>query len=338
MDLLEAAVTREDLRGTDTPAQYANFVYPANFVQLFNVNTSAAMDLARQGNNIPANDSGMVTGPYLLYCKGVHPRAITQLFLSDESTAHGHFYWLFSSANIDFLSIPEAARLLFSKAALPEDTAGLKTILSAFGDAYVHANEYSEFTPQEVGKVALAGLILSMSKGMSEAEFMQLLVRVEHAQPEFKESLFAEFREKPIPLSFKSLQVVTEPDFSKVVMMHLRKKKKKSKRFVAITKASFVIYKDAAKKELDTEIPLFDVNAKVAMSTNGKEDPRLVIARNDGNAFCLLKPKAMKKGAKDFTYELISSDLTVLRLWAGYINFITTRLVMQQLAFGAIAH
>ena len=91
-------------------------------------------------------------------------------------------------------------------------------------------------------------------------------------------------------------------------------------------------------EELETEIPLFDVNAKVVNATSGKEESRLVIARNDGMAFGLLKPKALKKGAKDLTYEFVSHDVTVLRLWAGYINYVTTRLIMQQIAFGAIAH
>ena len=337
MELLNAAVQRDDVKDTDTPAQYAGFAYPANFVQLFNVNMTAAIDLARQNNNIPPNDNGMVTGPYLLYCKGIHPRAITQLFLSDEKSAESHFYWLFNSANLDFLSLPEAARLLFSKIAIPEDTAGLKTILSAFGQAYTRANEYAQFTAEEIGKMALAGIVLSMSKDMDEAEFLQLVIRVA-APPEYKHYLFTAFRDKPMQLSFKSLQVATEPDFSKVGMMHLRTKKKKSKRFVTMTKASFKIYKDSNQKELETEIPLFDVNAKVVNATSGKEESRLVIARNDGMAFGLLKPKAMKKGAKDLTYEFVSHDVTVLRLWAGYINYVATRLIMQQIAFGAIAH
>ena len=308
-----------------------NFTYPANFAQLFNVNCHAAIDLARQSDCFPPNNNVQLLCRYLVSCKGLAPRALTAFLVSDEKAAEANFYWFFSSIDIDFLSLDEVVRLLFSEVALPKDMKSLRAMFAAFANAYVHANSYTSFSASDIARLAIACVSLSIYGEMELTEFSQMLTQVVTASYEYTKFLFDAFKAQPVQLSFCSSDFTIHPELSKTGPVYMKLQKKKVKKFISLMKTNLRVWRDATQKEIEVEIPLFDVHAKVIGGLSGRDEACLVIARNNKMSF-VMSPKDAKKGTKH-SYEFTSHDAGVLRSWAACINFTSTRLVLQQLAF-----
>ena len=308
-----------------------NFTYPANFAQLFNVNCHAAIDLARQSDCFPPNNNVQMLCRYLVGCKGLAPRALSTLLVSDEKAAEANFYWFFSSIDIDFLSLDEVVRLLFSEVALPKDMKSIRAMFAAFANAYLHANSYTGFSASDIARLAIACVSLSIYGDMELTEFSQMLTQVVTASYEYTRFLFGVFKAQPVQLSFCSSDFAVHPEMSKPGPVYMKLQKKKVKKFISLMKMSLRVWRDATQKEVEVDIPLFDVYAKVIGGLGGRDEPCLVITRNNKMPF-VMSPRDAKKGTTH-TYEFTSHDAGVLHSWAASINFTSTRLVLQQLAF-----
>lgn len=330
MDVSDDVIQKEQ-PANSCPSSFVDteLSFASNLALAFNANVHRALDVVRQSTCLPDTYDVPTVCRHLNEYRGVSPRALSQFLLKDEKSVQTNFYWYFNSVDIDYLSIEDAIRASFPRIALPDDMVNLTSVFSAFGDAYVHANSFTQFSAADVSKIGLSCVALSMTKSMEATEFSQLLTRVPGASREYGDLLFNAFKSSPVSLSFCSPHFTLQPEPCKSGVLHLKTEKKKSKKFLELMKTTLRVWKDHSRKELDTEIPLLDVKARVVTEAG---ESRLVISRNNRMAFGL-KSRSAKKKTKDVTYDFVSNDVNVLCAWAANINFVTMRLIIQQIAF-----
>lgn len=316
---------------SEIPIEYRSLTYPDKFSRMFNIHAQSAIETIKQKGIISATDNGLLLGPYLLYAKGIHPRAISLYFLSQRETAESMFLTFFKGANLDFMHLADAVRLLLSHVAFPEDLSGLEAIFRAFTDAYLTANEYCGFERRDVMKMAVAGIICSMTKDMTEGDFMELLTDVKYVPHEYKIHLYESFKLKPVPLFFTSMTFTMEPEMKKtgqLMKVNAKVFKRRGKEHFDLSKDGIKVYRYTNMNEILRKIPLNDVSAQfVPANPTTKEEAKLVFFKNDGQPFGYKQGKITKKTR----YEYTTSDETVLRSWAANMNFVAFYLTIKQM-------
>jgi hypothetical protein len=261
----------------------------------------------------------------LLYTAGIRPAAITQYFFMKPTEAQTLFYHFFSSANIDYMPLPEAFRLLLSRVAYPEDSKSLFVIFCAFADAYCEANQYIAETPEEICKLAIAAVVLSMTKRtndcLSQARFMQLVEQV-RCPNEYKVYLYDNLRAKPIVLYFTSIHFPNEPEnVKKGTMTRTHGFLNKKKLYCVLSDQTLKIYKDQNCTDQSEEVTLHNVNIKF-VGAKEKELAKIVITSKDKTPFGSSFQKGQRRPGKKSQYEFSGpKDEAELKQWADLLNF-----------------
>ena len=322
------------LKEVDIPTQWVAYKYPDGFAHQFNMNSVAAMQRKEVCDRLPSVENACYVSPFLFFCPGIHPRAVTQYFLQKPTELRSLFFYYFSAANLDFMALDDACRLLFSRIAFPEDMNNLLNIFMAFADAYLSANDYFTFSVMEVVRLAVGAVLVSMSKRKSESlsydEFLKVAGNVK-ASPDYTRAFYDSMMEKPIVLFFTMMTFTVDPDIQKTgsLMVAGGVVKRKKKLFSRVTEEGVLFYKDEKLKEESMVIPLINAAAKVA--TQGK-DQFLVIYSNDGMPFGYKMKKSKKKELKTAQHEFLAVNDSELRSWLSNINFMAFLLTMRKLA------
>jgi hypothetical protein len=314
------------LRSVDTPLSVPKSQYSATFATDFNGTGPKAIERAVTEKKIPSAEPHHVS-PYLFYCEGIRPAAISQYFFLKPSEAQTLFYYYFSAANIDYLALPDALRLLLSRVAYPEDRQSLFAIFCAFSDVYCESNQFISETRDEIRKLAIASVVVSMSKRKANADclpqprFMALVEQV-RCPDEYKVFLYESLREKPIVLFFTALHFQNDPEtVKKGVLTSTGGLFKKKKLFCVLSDPSLKVYKDQQCSDQSEEIPLYNVTVRF-LPAKDKEPAKVVIASKDGLPLGSSFQKGVRRPAKKALYEFSGSkDDTELRMWVDNLNF-----------------
>jgi hypothetical protein len=297
---------------------------PRNFAHDFNSTGPRAIERAIAEKAILSSEPHYV-GPMLLYCDGIRPAAVTQYAFLRPTEAQTLFYCFFSAANLDFMSLPDAFRLLLSRVALPEDRSSLFIIFNAFADAYAEANQYIAETREEVCKLAIAAVILSMTKRknecLSQMDFMKRVEQVRCAD-KYKVFVHSTLKEKPIVLYFTTIQFVNEPEtVRRGSMSKSRTLFTKTKQFCVLSAQTLKIYKDQGCTDQAEEVPLYNVTVTF-VAAKDKEPARMVIASKDGLPFGSSFKKGQRRPGKKSQYEFSGTkDETELKQWVDLVKF-----------------
>jgi hypothetical protein len=148
---------------TDVSFIYQSSPVPLDFADDFNATGPHAITRAIQADALLSAEARDV-GPILFCCDGVPPAPVSQYAFLRPTGAQTLFYSCFSAANLDFMALTNAFHLLLPRVALPEDRSSLFVIFNAFADAYMHTNSYTGGTREDICKLAVAAVILSMTK------------------------------------------------------------------------------------------------------------------------------------------------------------------------------
>jgi hypothetical protein len=320
------------LRPADIPLVRPKGTPSRNFANDFNATGPKAIDRAIAEKLLPSAEPYYI-GPFLLYSDGIRPAAITQYAFFRANEAKTLFYYFFAAANIDFMPLPEALNLLLSRIAFPEDQPSLFIIFCAFTDAYYNANQYIAETREEICKIAISAVVLSMTKRKREClpqtRFMQLVEQV-RCSDDYKVYLYESLKEMPIVLFFTTIHFTNEPDTVKRgSMTQNRGLFNKKKLFCVLSDQMLKIYKDQNCTDQSEEVPLYNVTVKF-VGAKEKEPAKMVIASKDGLPFGSSFLKGLRRPGKKSQYEFsgpkddieLKQWVDLLNFWALYVNLI----------------
>ena len=321
----------------EIPMQWAGYRFPDGFWHEFNRNSISAMQSKAVQEKLPSTDNACYVSPFLFFCPNIHPRAVSQYFLSKPTEMRSLFFYYFSAPNLDFMPLDDACRLLFSRIAFPEDMNNLLNIFIAFADAYLVANDYITFNAMDIVRLAIAAVVISMSKRKSEnlsVEEFKKLVETVNAPEEFKLSFYESIKEKPIILFFTAMTLESEPDLEKTgcFMVEGGALKRKKKLFCKIKDEGLVFFRDDRLNDEYIVLPLHNVAAK--MIVQGK-DQVLSIYSNDSMPFGYKykdDKKSKKKMLKTNQHEFFPVSEMDGRTWQTNINLAAFSLTLRKLA------
>ena len=277
-------------------------------------------------------------GTFLFYCPNLYPSALSRLFFASTlENARSLLFYFFSSANLEFMEIMDAAKLLLSRIAFPIEQERIEAIFDAFADAYLAANVYLDMTPKTVSHIAVSCVVFSIFKTKSQSmeldSFMKLLKKVPVSEA-YKKNVYNAVSANPIPIFVTFASSVQEPDYTKTGFL---KKlggsfKGKTKRFFAIEEFSLRYYKDSNRKHLIGEVELEGIVAELVRATGKKETDRMMIRRLDGGQIGL---KILKDGTRKKSnhkkYEAFAEDNDTLMSWISACNFVSFWSILQKI-------
>ncbi|OHT13582.1 hypothetical protein TRFO_03346 [Tritrichomonas foetus] len=323
------------LRDIDAPSDRINLDYPPSFAKDFNLNPIHAVQNLMTSQKYQPLENPYVLSPFLFYCPNLTPIAITQFFFANRTEAHSYFYFFFSAPILDFLSLADAARILLSRIAFPENPDLFQLIINSFVDAYCNSNQYISESRDDIFKLVIAAIILSMSRRqneiISQASFLNMITKVKSSK-EFKINYYETLKSHPIPLFFTFWHYNKDPETQKSGL--LRKAggifKKKSKKFFIIKQNELQWYKDPSMKEISGG---FDINftSTVFVPSNGKDPAHIVIKRHDNEPFGYSINKSQKKLRKNSSYNYSSNKEEETKQWVGVLNFIAFNLLLHSI-------
>jgi hypothetical protein len=325
------------LRPVDVPLSRGKIHYSANFATAFNSTGEVAIRAAISDKSLLSIEPHYVS-PFLFFCEGIRPAAISQYFFQNPTEAQTLFYYYFASANLDYMTLTDALRVLLSRVALPDEEESLLEILCAFADAYYESNQYTSKTREEICKLAIASIVLSMSKRkgssevLSQARFLTLVEQV-HCTDEYKLYLYKSLRKKPIVIYFMSMHFSTDPEtVKKGILTKTHGLFNKKKLYCVLSEQIFKIYNDQVCSDQSEEIPLHNVTVKFVPAKD-KEPAKMIITSKDGLPFGSSFQKNLRRPAKKSVYEFSGSkDDMELKTWVDNLNFAAFSAHLIQLA------
>lgn len=270
----------------------------------------------------------------LFYCPNLSYSSITNYFLSAVNLSKTEyrdnrkslFYFYFQSINLDYIDISEAAQLLLSRVAIPLNSAQIKIILEAFGEAYCFANKYISESPKDVAIFGKAAILYSMdkvnNKKMPRDEFKQILNESDFPD-DAKETFLEEILKNPIPVCFTFFDSRIEPSFEKsgYFTRFGKKHKRKKKIKLDITKGKVTYFKDYPKDTTERSFKLIGIIAEIVPQEQ-KSPAHLIIKKNQEVPFDLtIRSKGHENTKNKNQLALIPDNSEDLVAWKNCIEY-----------------
>jgi hypothetical protein len=265
--------------------------------------------------------------PFLFQPPGLHPRAIHHFIFAHPENRPSLLYFFFGSANLEFLSIAQAASILFSRIAFSDDPAEFALKLQVFSEVYLRTNQWTTLSLTEIQYVARACIAYSFHRKtdseITQQDFSSVWLSKVKASNEHKTKLFEEARQSPIPLFFMFAPSTEAPLLGRTGSLSKLGGgfKRKSNRYFTIDDFTLKCFKDPAKTQIAAEVELRGTVTKVIAPTSKKEIDRLVITRKDDKPFGFKFTKGQKKKASHTQYVFYGGERPFLLNWANSLNF-----------------
>ena len=320
---------------TDVPPDHVNMHAPPNFYSAFNLNPVTAVESLLRNQNNSFLENSFSLGPFLFYCNGLTPTAITTFFVSQPNNMRSHYFFFFSSLQLDYVNFVDAMRILLPKVAFSENPVHVQAIVKSFAAAYYTFNQYIPETREDLEIMTYAAILFSMSIRqnyiMPLDEFLKLTKNAQSSN-ETKRSFYESIKAKPIPIIFTFGAFQTEPNDHKTGSL---KKlagvfRKKSKKFYIINKNELQSYKDQQLKEAAGGIEILNTQTTF-VPPNGKDPGHLVIKRFDGKEFGYSFKKNGKKMRKNTDYQFYGTSDEDTKQWCELLNFNSLYITLTQL-------
>ena len=197
------------LQESDIPYDWVSDKYPPNFARDFNLNPKETISLLKQTSKYNSLENSSDMGSFLFFCHNLSPVAITNYIIQNQREIQSMYYFFFNSPILDYLSIHDAARMLISRIALPNDIKIIQMILEAFANAYYSSNQYISESLSDISKLILAAIIFSMS-----IRFLTLVESVKTSK-KFVINFYNTLKANPIPIFFTFANFDKEPNDQK---------------------------------------------------------------------------------------------------------------------------
>jgi len=318
----------------ETPLDLMTLNYPEGFVELFNLKPEEAIASAKKGQT--ALDNSFYLGPYLFHCPGLSPVAISNFIFQNMAQSRSLLFYYFSSINLDYMSIVDACRFLFSRVAFSDNTDRLMVIFESFASAYILANPYINLSSEDLIRIGMAAVLASgfrtNKSAMPDEEFLSILENVK-LQTSCKLKIIKSINQEPIPLFFSFTHFSQDPDYTK--NGNLKKIggmfKTKKDRYFLIEGYILKYYNDHSKKE---QIGELDIEGTVSsyLPADKKEGERLVIKRKDGGAIGYKISKGVRKKSNHTEYIAYGNDTYDLLCWINTLNLVAFWKTLKNLA------
>lgn len=313
------------LQEADIPYDWTGDKYPLNFARDFNLNPKDTISLLKQKNASLENSSRI--GPFLFFCNNLSPVAITNYIISNQRDMQSIFYFFFCSPVLDYMNIHDAARMLISRIALPNDMRIIQIILESFSNAYYSSNQYISESMSEISKLVLAAIIFSMSirsknnNLLSQDQFLALIDSVKSSKS-FKINFYNTLKINPIPIFFTFATFEKEPNDQKNGQL---------KQAVGIFKKKLNLYYKIINEELQSfrDQELTDFHGGIELSgtmiqfspSNSKEQAFFTIKRFDNQPFGYKIKKSQKKQRKKNIYMFTGVSDEDTKQWSDLLQF-----------------
>ncbi|KAH0795559.1 hypothetical protein GPJ56_000438 [Histomonas meleagridis] len=312
----------------DYPYALKRFDYPPDFAKKFNQSPATAITEIQETMKQLKEESNL--GPFLMHCPGIYPRALAHYVFSSPSTSHTLLYYYFDSVNIEYMSIPKAARLLLSRIAFPINQKHLAVLFDSFADVYSTANPYLVISRKDIAQITVACIVFSIfyrkTKVLPMAEFLSFIKGVKLPDG-YKEKIYYELKDNPIPVFFGFSVSLEEPNYNKSGILKRETggvfKGKFSKRFYIIDHFNLKYFKDETVSELIGQVEL-DGSYTQFFPANKKEPPHIVIRKLNGGPVGYVYTKDMeKKRIKDTEHVVYDNDVENLISWTCALNYVS---------------
>ncbi|KAH0792915.1 hypothetical protein GPJ56_003179 [Histomonas meleagridis] len=301
-----------------------DFEYQEDFPLQFNEEPINSEQMLLSKN--PKFENPFYLGAYLCFCPGLYPKRLYTAIFANSRLSRTLLFYFYSAVNLEFVSIYEAAYLLLSRIAFPNDLENLRTMFEAASDAYHTANPYCQLSRNEIFRLFIVFILFSTahlrSGIMSFQEFSDYLSNVQITSNE-KQKLYKQLCDNPIPLFLTFRLTCDEPDSSRSGFL---KKTgnilSKKKRFYMIDKFKLLAY-DASKKNLLEEIPLEGVQAEYIDQASNKRYLSLRLPEGHDVGYKLKNANTNKDAS-------LSMDLCLFS-WAEDINYVSFLALLHRL-------
>ena len=324
-----------DFQDIDMFVNYQKFDYSPTFVEEFNKSPiNAIHDLMCSQKEFKDYKN---LGPYLMHAKGIYPRALTHYIFCEANMKGNHvssiLYYYFGSVNIEYMSIPAAARLLLSRIAFPNNHNQLEILFNAFATVYSEANPYMELSVIDISQIATACIAFSMfcrkTDVLSQEVFLSFIKTVK-MEDIFKKQIYEQIKENPIPIFFLFSTSLQEPNYNKQGYLSVPCQTKMFKG--KVTRHYYIIdhqrynlkyFKDENKSSLIGEIELKGSYTQI-LNSDKKNPQRLVIRKVDGGTIGYTYSKDLSKKPSDATEHVaFDNDPDVLISWTCALNYVS---------------
>ncbi|KAH0793833.1 hypothetical protein GPJ56_002255 [Histomonas meleagridis] len=324
----------------DIPVDNSPYQYPPNFANDFNKHSVNAVKNAKSIGYSQYLTYVYDIAPYLFYCPGIHPRALTMYFFSMPSQAPALFYFYFSSISLEYVPLAVAIRTLLSRISFPKNMAQVLVIIDSFADAYHTANPFLYENKSDIVKIVNASIVLTLNRrgeeSMSCTSFLSILQSTK-SPTEDKERVYEYLKSNPIPLFFGFVELTSEPnmamcgELTKIGSGSLLKRKKK--RLFQLTGYTNVMqsFKGKEKNELSLEIPLTNIKVKY-IPANQKDPSHFILKSGDGNPFGKKYANGKVKPSKNNFYTFYANNDKDVRHWVDMINLVSFHKLIKELA------
>ncbi|KAH0803159.1 ankyrin repeat-containing protein [Histomonas meleagridis] len=327
------------LQEIDYPFDHKKFEYPPDFANKFNKSPNQAISEIRSTMRQLNEESNL--GPFLMYCPNIYPKSLTQYVFSDPSNAHSILYYYFGAVNLEFLTIPEAARILLSRIAFPNNQQHLSTLFNTFASVYSEANPYLPLSRKEIAQVTVACIAFSIFYRKTEVlplgEFLSFVKTVKVGDA-YKEKIYYQLKENPIPIFFEFSVSLEEPNYNKSGLLKKESGgvfKAKSKRFYIIDHFSLKYFKDESKSELIGEIELDGSNTSFVPASK-KEPPHMIIKKINGGSIGFTFTKDLqKRRSKETEHVIYENDEDTLLSWTCALNYVSFWSILDKLTINS---
>lgn len=315
------------LQEADIPCDWVGDKYPLNFAKDFNLNPKDTISLLKQSGKYESLENSSRIGPFLFFCHNLSPVAITYYFISNQREMQSMYYFFFNSPILDYMNIHDAARMLISRVALPNDIKIIQIILKSFANAYYSANQYISESIDDISKLALAAIIFSLSTRsknnclLSQDQFLALIDSVKSSKS-FKINLYNTLKNNPIPIFFTFASFDKEPNDQKNGQLkHVGGIfKKKSNLYYKINNNELQSYRDQELTDFHGGIELTGTFIQFIPS-NSKEQALFTIKRFDNQPFGYKIKKSQRKQRKKNIYMFTGVSEEDTKQWSDLLQF-----------------
>jgi hypothetical protein len=264
---------------------------------------------------------------FLFYCSQVFPRSITRFLFDERQRIHPSSFlmFFFHAADLDLTAVPECAARVFSRLALPYDTAKFSLIVESFERVYFDANRYVVFTMKEVECITVAAIVASIYKqkrsSMPYVVFAKWLARCGFSES-YKEQLHKMVEKSPIPIFFDTGVFQAEPEFDEIGCFSKSSGSsgKTRKRFFAFSGCVLCYYVDEKKKARIGEIELIGTYTTREKEEKKKGGETLRIRRFDGQLFGWKIVHGRRKAGRHKEFVLTPHGKQSLAGWSEACN------------------
>ncbi|KAH0786958.1 hypothetical protein GPJ56_008956 [Histomonas meleagridis] len=286
---------------------FANFneIYP-EFSKQFNLDPEKAkLRLLSQKSSSKAHSFAS----YLCFCSDLYPVKLYQSIFINESSAKMLLYDFFSSINLEYTTIYQAAYLLLSRIAFPNNFNQIKLIFDTLAYAYHTANPYYAIDTTQISKVFASCVLYSVyrigANQMYYETFKEYISDV-GLSDETKKSIFDQISEIPIPIFLTFRLTSDQPMIDHSGYLRKSGSVRATKRYYKIDNLKMLVYD---KKKLVKEFELAGCIARY-IEQGPHEQRHIEIKTSDGK---LIELKSGKKSEKE------KEELTS---WVDDINFV----------------